>query len=81
MRKLGLAVVAAVIATPTDVSVRLGLLPVRDGFESPLMRRSDSRCTVDNGAITFSNFAVTTIGNVTLGNFTPFVNQPTRNSG
>jgi hypothetical protein len=73
MRKLGLAAVAAVVATPLMAASAWASACVTGTVAS--YETAGFSCTVDNGAITFSNFAVNTIGNVTLGNFTPFVDS------
>ena len=73
MRKLGLAAVAAVVATPLMGASAWASACVTGTVAS--YETAGFSCTVDNGAITFSNFAVNTIGNVTLGNFTPFVDS------
>ena len=70
MRKLGLAAAAAVIATPLMCASAWASACVTG---TVAQYEALTSCTVDNGLITFSDFNVNTIGNVTLGNFTPFV--------
>lgn len=71
MRKLGLATSAAVIATPLMALPAFAAACVSAPVST--YEAAGFSCSVDG--VTFSDISVSTVGSVTLGNFTPFINS------
>jgi hypothetical protein len=68
MRKVLLSTVAALFTAPLMGLPAWASACITDTV-SDYQSLGSGGCTVDGGAITFSNFSVTTIGDVTLGDF------------